>query len=141
MKLLIENKPGYDKSFILWLISILRMELMSSINLKKLAVLNKYFNDSLQEQLGPHYRNVNLNTVMMLSVRKLTFHKTENYFCIEVNPRAFVPGTKIRLYKICEFINYGNLDIEGCNVFTNVFANVALNLDRYYNLYCLERGL
>lgn len=141
MRLLVEKNGTYKRGFIRWLLKILQMELLSNINLKRLKLLNTYINEKLLESNIVKFKNINLNTVMLLASRNLMFYETKNYYCIQVNQKLFVPGTKIRLYKLCEFINYGNLDVEGCNTFTTVFANVAQNINDYYRLYCLDKGL
>lgn len=141
MKLLVEKNGNYKKSFIKWLLSTLEMELLANVNLKRLKALNNYINEKLTESTLVRFSNINLNTVMLLASRNLTFYETKNYYCIQVNQKLFFPVTKFRLYKLCEFINYGNLEISGCNTFTTVFANIAENIEDYYHLYCLDKGL
>lgn len=141
MRLLIQKNGTYNKQFIKWLIKILQMELMSNINLKKIQRLNNYVNDVLSDQEEVKVKSVNLSTAIVVGVRHLSFYESDGYFCIQINPKTFYPGTKLRVYKFCEFINYGNLDIAGCNLFTNVFSNVAENLPNYYNIFFLERGI
>lgn len=141
MRLLIEKNDRYNKKFITWLINILQMEIMSNLNMKKLQHLDNYIDEWLKNHEEVKLDNINLNTAMIVGVRNLTFYQTGQYFCIWINPKVFYPGTKLRVYKFCEFINYGNLDINGCNIFTNVFSNVAQNLSTYYNIFSLERGV
>lgn len=140
MRLLVQKNTTFTKNFVKWLIKILQMELMSNVNIKKVNSLNLYINEVLSQRKDIKLDSVNLNTALVVGVKHLTFYETDGYFCIHINPKTFYPGTKFRVYKFCEFINYGNLDIPGCNVFTNVFSNVADNLQTYYNIYSLERG-
>lgn len=141
MRLLIQKNGVYTKGFVKWLLDVIRMELASNINLKKLRALNVYINELLADREDLPLKDINLNTALLVGIKHIHFTQTEKYFCIEINPKTFYPGTKYRVYKFCEFINYGNLDIAGCNVFTNVFSNIAENIVTYHNIYLLERGI
>ena len=139
MKLLIERNKSIDDKFIGWIINIVRTNIASTTDLRKLKKLETYFNDvviSDQDDVS----EINFSRVLIGILNNLVYSKSKDYYHITVNPKRFLPSTHISLYDVAMYINYGNQEVAGYPIFTTVFNEVSNNIDSYYKWYSRERG-
>ena len=139
MKLLVSSSEHSDDKFIQWLIGILRIRLSTLIDFRRLKRLENYYNEEIApEQEGSS--EINLSQICVYILNNFVYFKTKQYYYITINNKKFLPGTHLSLYDIAMYINYGNQDVPGYPIFTDVFNDIMSNIEDYYRWYARERG-
>ena len=85
--------------------------------------------------------DIDLCDAFISILNNINYFKTKSCYHIEINRIRRFKRTGIRLIELAKFINYGNMDIGGTYVFSDVFNTVMNNINEYYNLYLMEEGV
>jgi hypothetical protein len=132
-----KNKDGMsiDKDFIKWLKSNMSDKIKSSIDEKKLIRWNDYLNSGEVIEFTSR-KNILAKEVIYLGADNLVVSELPNKFIISINNKKFVNGLKmVKIDTLCKLINYGNASIKGYPIFSDVFNEVANNIDMYIEVY------
>lgn len=128
MNITIIKNEKYTTQFITWLLSIIRVEVLSSINI---GTLQKY-----EEEVFNLYNvKISYYDVVKRSLNNLQILNSDKKYVIQVNPNILYSNTNIKLINLINLLNYGTLQVQGCFIFSNVFENVQKNIEIYYNRY------
>ena len=124
-----------DVDFGRWLQSLIRIKLISSINKDKLIQLDNYFtNDaSIRRLYNKLYYTKDL---IILAANNLVCSGTKGAITIKIKNNVFVPGyDRLNLSEAIKLINFGNLSVKGCFLFTNVFDYFSDNINQYVRYF------
>ena len=120
-----------DISFLSWLLPKIRIELLKQIKLKKLKNIElKLINENILSD-----KQINTQKVLISLTKYLTVKDIKDNFVIYFKCNKKYPGTNISYIDICKTINYGNLNIQGYPIITQVFNDVKLHLSELYYIY------
>ena len=124
-----------DIDFIKWLILRIRNTIIQNINNDKLKKWDEFFNSSTVYK-NIYKKKISTRDIIISGACNLTYLATESEFIIQVNPNIFTPGLdRVKLSSVCKLINFGNLEISGYKIFTDVFDKFALEISDYVDLY------
>ena len=124
-----------DIDFIKWLILRIRNTIIQNINNDKLKKWDEFFNSSTVYK-NIYKKKISTRDIIISGACNLTYLTTESEFIIQINPNIFTPGLdRVKLNAICKLINFGNLEISGYKIFTDVFNKFALEISDYVDLY------
>lgn len=132
MKLAIEITDDINENFIVWLIRFIRVDILKNLNNKHLDRLNKYINNN--DVFGCN-RTINIKNVILKAIPTIHYRKTGSVYIIYFNSNLKLFNTEYKLTDILDFITYGNLEINGCNIISDVFNSIQYNLELYKKLY------
>ena len=137
MKLEIRDTSGLLKpEFGKWLCKRLHFMIMDRLDPKKCVTLNKFFNSKQNTFLHPISNDKEINTANIILEGSRNFVCYGNPLVLQVDPNKFVFGfEQAKLNTICKFINYGNQSVTGYPIFTEIFEEVASNIDDYVEEY------
>lgn len=133
MKLVIEGNSKIKGPFIRWLTARLKGMLILNLDTKQVYKLQNYFNENF-----PDYK-LNLLTILMNSFNLIRYRKIGKIYIIYIDTHRR-KCNDIALIDILKFINNGNLEIEGCRVFTKTFLEVEKNINDLYTIYERKDG-
>lgn len=136
MKLKINDPQGIlDRPFITWLMVQIRNKVIIETNLKKLERWDEYFN-SENVYKSIYKKRILTKDIITAGISNLCYQLTEDGFDISINPNIYTPGLdRIKLLSICKLINFGNQQISGYPIFTNIFQEVADSINDYVEKY------
>lgn len=124
-----------DIDFIKWLILRIRNTIIQNINNDKLKKWDEFFNSSTVYK-NIYKKKISTRDIIISGACNLTYLATESEFIIQINPNIFTPGLdRVKLSSVCKLINFGNLEISGYKIFTDVFDKFALEISDYVDLY------
>jgi len=136
MKLKIESKIGIlDRRFLQHLISAFPIFLNFNCDKKKLRNMEKY----LQENVLRGRIKYSFNQVIVVILRNIIFSTDNHTAIIQIDSSAVFPYTNVKVKDVASFIDDGNLDINGTNVFHNLFEYIKDNIEDLRNKY--EMGM
>ena len=128
MELVIVKNKYYSYSFVKWLTNVVRMEVMSNLNLD---LLPRYE----QEIYSLFNVNVNYVDVIKQALNNLQILDSNNKYIVQINSNIKYKNTNLCLNTLVNLLDYGTLQIKGSYLFSNVFNNVSNNMDSYYDRY------
>jgi hypothetical protein len=133
MQLSIDKRED-NKEFSDWLLKVIKQEIMSNVNPRKLKYYEDYIKESNVFNMSEKALN-NLNVVNVLyrfirTLRKDTFRHTYIY-----SFNTHIKYEETTYYDICKLINYGNSEIRGYPFIINVFSNIQNNIKEYEHIY------
>lgn len=124
-----------DQDFTKWLILRIEAKLIANIDTKRLYVWDKYLttSDSLKRLYDKPYR---AEEYLILAARNLVYSGNPGDITISINKNLSAPGfDRVKLYDLVKLINYGNLNTKGYALFSNIFFDIADNINSYLELY------
>ena len=123
-----------NEDFSNWLVNIIKQEILSNLNPRKLSVYEDYIKESnvfnIQEKA---LNNLNLTNVIYTFIRTLRKDTFKNSYLYTFN--THMKYDSVTYYEICKLINYGNSEIKGYPFITDVLANIQTNIKDYENIY------
>lgn len=121
MKLQLEyDSDVIDTDSIIYVIDIIRQEVILNLNVAKLNVLQNYINEK-KLFFNKSTTYINLQNVIHLGLKYITYSISDKYITFEINPFILMPNTNAKLVDICKFIEFGALDVNGLYIFTKAF--------------------
>ena len=123
-----DPKNILNYSFFEWLIVKIRDKFLNDIDVRKLLRIEIF--------LKSLYKDIDVEKVILQAFDNLIITESINCYYIKINPNIFIANLdRVNLLSICKFINYGNAEIPGYQIFTNTFDHFAKNIDTYINRY------
>lgn len=117
-----------------WLVTVIKQELIANINPRKLVVFEEYIKESNIFKLSQKtLNNLNLTNILYIFIRTLRKDIFKHNYLYTFN--SHIKYDTVTYYEICKFINYGNSQIKGYPVITNVLSNIQNNLKDYEHMY------
>lgn len=124
MKLQLEyDSDVVDTDSIIYIIDIIRQEVLLNLNVAKLNVLQNYINEK-KLFFNKSTTYINLQNVIHLGLKYITYSISDKYITFEINPFILMPNTNAKLVDICKFIEFGALDVNGLYIFTKAFSYI-----------------
>lgn len=124
-----KQKTFLAVDFIDYLCRLIQQLLLSShIDFR---LFNQYFIDNFQTEITA--QNILINAGQNLQVLDFT-----EIIIIQINENVLFRNSQIRLIDLCKLLNYGTLDIQGTNIFSDTFDYIANNINQIYLNYILE---
>ena len=141
MKLVINDPDGVvNYGFCVWLTSQIRSKYMAEVNIKKFSAIDKYL-ESLD--FMERHKGQTAHIIVQNGLRNLVIKSGKDSYTICINESLsydFLAGVK--LSSLCKLINYGSLSVRGYSIITQIFTEIAENLDvllTYYYRYVMRR--
>lgn len=132
MRIVIEKDNIIDEAFIKWLIRFIKSDIIRKLNNRHLNRLNNYINTN---NTFEYDKSINVKKVIIQSLNTLGYKKSGNHYIITFNEIIPFYSTKFKLKDILNFITYGNFEIKGCSIISEVFDSIQNNLELYKKLY------
>lgn len=136
MKLIVTyTNDSLDLDFGKWLIKRIQEKFILAIDENKLKRWDKFFEES-DEYKSIYRKKILTKDILIVGIRNLICRKFPQKLIIHINNNLFVPGLdRVRIETVCKLINFGNTEIKGYPIFTEVFGEVADNIHDYINEY------
>lgn len=103
-----------DRDLIKFIILDLQSSIMKSINDKKLIKIEEEINKNRKRKLL-------VRDIIISGVRNIRPYYFPEYVEIKIDPNIKLPNQDIYLADLCKLINYGNLSVKGCFIFSKQF--------------------
>ena len=136
MKLEIRDPENIlQDDFIKWFLKELRNKIINSVNIRKLELWDIYFNNQTL------YKSIYKKKISSLDIIKsgaanLQCVKNKESLLIQINPNINIIGLdRVTLNSACKLINYGNTEMDGYPIFTNIFEDIASNIHVYIDKF------
>lgn len=137
MKLHVHDTDGLvDVEFGNWLIPILQSKLTSNLHKYNFHNWTRYLNET--DSISRLYTSYDYDakSVILQAIKCLVCKGSSGDITISIDSKKFVSGfDRVNLYSLTKMINYGNLEIKGCTLFTDTFNEVANTIESYVQLY------
>lgn len=137
MELVIRESDGVTSDFVNYLVDkIIPAKMRQLLNKKKLEKWDDYLfkNKKSDLFLGSFH---NTYDIIMFGVNNLSVSEYNGYYTVGVNPVENITGTNTKISVVCRLINYGNADVSGYMIFSDVFREVRKELSLYKNMYIM----
>ena len=133
MRLIIDNPDNLDlKDFCLYIIEKLTYEInYIQINNQVKDLWNNYLKLVFSDE------NLTLQKVLKLFFNNQTYYKQKNNYIITVNNKIKIDD--IPIDRIAQTIISGTLDIKGYDIFSEVYARIASQIDSLYEQWEKQR--
>lgn len=123
-----------------WLADMISQQLRGSIDERKLLPWNDYLSSGKSIELVGR-KSILAKEIIFKGASLLRVRKLPKKFIIEINPNIMMPGVKMKkVVTLCKLINYGNQDIKGYPIFSNILTMVAENIGAYIDLYAIQNN-
>lgn len=128
-----DEKSILSKAFIEWLIIEIQSELNLRVKKSKLKNWDNYLNNYFQ------LKNFTKNTysteyIIQLGIKNIIYKYDAKLIEIYINEHIYIPGLdRVKLNSICKLVNYGNQELAGYPIFSEVFNYIADNISDYVN--------
>ena len=90
--------------------------------------IEKYIKETLNESISVKY-------VIDYAFKNMNIENSKGTYKIYTNESLMIPRTNLRLETVLKLIEYGNMDIKGCNIFTNARQYILENKEALYDTY------
>ena len=131
---IIIDKTQDNELFSNWLLKVVRHEIISNLNPRKLSVYEEYIKESnifnMSQKTLNNFKIINVIYIFIRTLRKDTFKHTYIYSFNE-----HIKYDNVTYYEICKLVNYGNSEIKGYPFITNVLSNIQKNIKEYEHIY------
>lgn len=113
-----------NKEFGQWLCSRISLKLISSIRKYNLTSIEEYINKT--ETIPRLYKRAyKVSEVIIFAAQNLSCIADNGYIILRFDTTKFVPGfDRVKLLALIKLINYGNLEVKGCHIFTDVLRSI-----------------
>ena len=131
MKLLVPiDVAKDDENFINFIISIVPDVISIRFNNGKALAFDKKVDEA-------NLYNVKFDTrsIIFTGVRHLEYRKEKDGFRIFIREHIPIIRYNQDLDSLCRFINYGNTEITGYSIISDVFTEISKNINRYKSIY------
>lgn len=118
-----------------WLKENIRQQLIASINIKKLQSWDIFLNKQSSYK-SIYKKKIIPADIIIAAANNLVIKSSESKYSIMINPNIFTFGLdRVKLSSLCRLINYGNQEIKGYSIFTEVFKHFSDNIESYLTQY------
>ena len=131
------------ENFIIWLIKHIRRNWTNYIDIDKLIRLDDYLNsDEMNiKWINNQRRQIKIIDLINICFHNLTYTCYKDKIVIHFNKKNLLPFSFTKIYDIAKFINFGNLQVKGENLFTRMFVDYENHIVQLYEIYLKERML
>lgn len=137
MELVLREQDGVDYGFVEYLVNdIIPKRFNSLLDIKKLKKWDDYFfkDKSSEFNLG---NLKSTEAIVEFGINNLSISSYNGYYTIGINSVEKIVGTNTKISTVCRLINYGNSNVSGYMIFSDVFKTVKRELKLYQNMYML----
>lgn len=129
-----------DDYFIEWLIDIIRHKIILQIDNKRIHIFNDIVNDNeIFNKVNPNINvKFDVRKAIILALNSMRYRRIKNVYIIDIGNNILFPNYQVKLDTVCRLLNYGNTQIKGYPIFTQVFNDIRKNLVQYYQEYLDE---
>ena len=132
MYITIDNTLEFTDDFLRWLIRrmfVIGLDYVSN-HKQKLLPIDSYLKTFFDK------RKYTAQEIIVAGLKNMTISHNQKQSIISINNNTKVPRTdKVLLHKVCQLINYGNMELRPFPIFTYVFEYVSNNINDLYNEY------
>lgn len=132
MRIVIEKDNDINESFLHWIIRFIKVEILKELNNNNLDRLNAYINEFDFFKSG---QSINLKKIIFQALNTLNFKYSGNYYIISFNEIIPLYDTEYKIIDVLNFITYGNFEVRGCTIISDIFDSIHYNLKLYKKLY------
>lgn len=124
--------------FCQWLRDIVADRIKGSVNEAKLIPWNDYLNNG-NILVFTNRKSILAKEIIYKGADSLRVVELPQKFLIEINPKYKMPGVENKkVLTLCKLINYGNAEMKGYPIFSNIMSDIADNINAYIDLYMLQ---
>ena len=129
-----------DDYFIEWLIDVIRHKIISQIDNKRIHIFNDIVNDNqIFNEVNPNIKvKFDVRKAIILALNSMRYRRIKNVYIIDIGNNILFPHYQVKLDTVCRLLNYGNTQIKGYPIFSQVFNDIRKNLKQYYQEYLDE---
>lgn len=140
MRLVIEATDDYDSDFIAWLVEVVKVELMLSINSQRIRTFDVLQEDFewFKPRIPQKHHRLDFLASIIKGIQNLTYKRVKDAWIIYIPFTMIHPYYFTTIYSICKFVNYGCNAVRGYPIFTKTFNRVSTKISKYYNRYLDE---
>lgn len=133
MSLIVDKSQPIGVMFIKWLVRKIGSLVILNIDTRKISRLQRYLDENFPDI------HVNLLAALKYSVKYIKFKDYGRYYKIylDVHNKLYMGEP---LEDIIKFIDNGNLDIDGCQIFSRAFSRVEQELPELLKEYSYTGG-
>ena len=133
MYLSIDRKEN-DEQFSNWLLRVIKQELMSNLDPRKLRYYEDYIKESNIFNMDEKtLRNLNLNNVVYVFIKTLRKHTYKHTYVYSFN--TDMKYGEITYYEIIKLISYVNTEVRAYPFIVEVFYDIYNNIEKYKYIY------
>lgn len=133
MYLSIDRKEN-DEQFSNWLLRVIKQELMSNLDPRKLRYYEDYIKESNIFNMDEKtLRNLNLNNVVYVFINTLRKHVYKHTYVYSFN--TDMRYGEVTYYEIIKLISYGNTEVRAYPFIVEVFYDIYNNIEKYEYIY------
>lgn len=115
-----------DEEFIKYLIRIIKIYGLSHLDKRRLDAWTEYLNSVYDTGSN---RKLNARDIIVAGFSNITYVSFPSSYSIQIDETKKLPyTTNILLYKICNMINSGTLDMKGYPIFDNAYNYIVNNI-------------
>lgn len=130
MNILIPKEQIEDEGFIKYLISLIPIILSSKLSVGKILSFDKKVNS-----LSLYKNKFDSKFILTTSSKTMTYKKDVDGYRILVKPNFLVTSYGQNLDTLCNFVTYGNTQINGYPIFLEIEKDIITNLSKYIGYY------
>ena len=82
-----------------------------------------------------YQQDISVQSVILQAAQNLIVYKYSDQIIVTIDPNVLYNNDSIRLIDLCKLLNYGNLENQGCHIFTDTFDYVVSHLENLYSEY------
>lgn len=137
MILRITNDKSITPGFILSLIRNIKKEIIINLNdLSLIETWNNYINqEDIHDKLFLSNKQYDIKSLILELSDTLIYQTFPNYYIIEFNNLKKLPDCKLYCNDFVQFIDSGNLELEGLQIFSKSFKKISDNFNFYKSRY------
>lgn len=136
MKLQIDDpKNILTENFMRWLDIQIRNKFLDTLDDNKLKNWDIFFNNQTVYK-SIYKKKISTKDILTAGITNLLHASAGTQVFITINPNINMPSfNQVKVKTLCKLINFGNQDISGYPIFTDIFNYFADNLQEYLELY------
>ena len=100
----------------------------------KIDYLQRYITKNIR-RFSYSLDRIDLESVITEGIDNIISKETTEEYIIQIDDKKFINGVYVSVYDICKFVNYGNFDVPGTMLFSNIFDETQKNLKRIEDIY------
>ena len=129
MELIIERTALIKDDFIAFLIAMIKSRLVSF----------KVDESRFRKMFDSYNQDISAENIIIQAAKNLKVYTFNYQYIIRIDESVLYNNKSIRLIDLCKLLNYGNLEVEGCHIFTDTFNYIADNINNLFNEYNLRK--
>ena len=109
------------------------------LNLIKLYLLDSNIDfTAFTNYFQKNYSDITVQDILLQATKYLEIINYQDIVIIQINPNIQFKDLSFKLIDLCKMLNYGTIDIQGTNIFSDTFDYISNNINQIYFNYILE---